>query len=634
MGNNISDASSMLQYGSTLQMGKYRIDRYLSSGGFGNTYLATDTRFNELVAVKEFFMRDINLRDGDSVTVTVSHPSQMKVFQEQRDKFKVEARRLRKLHNPHIVGVSDLFDENGTSYYVMDFIDGQSLRDMVKKRGWVDEDEVLGYFKQTLDALEFVHNQGVFHLDMKPANIMVDKDGHVWVIDFGASKQQKSDGGGATSRSAVCYTPGYAPIEQKEQEFENFGPWTDLYALGATLYNVLTGCTPPSTNRILDKGDNAFIFPEVVSEKMRGLVLWMMKGRRDDRPQSVAEVKAYLKNVINAENKAEDKDVEDHGAEAVAVNDLAKKPDKSEQPDGVPKEEDSVVEVEVIEEGSSKWLGNSPKEKPEEKNDEATKPRPEEKVEEVSRPGAEESSEAVAMSDRFTSSTSSPEQSGENNALSQEPPRVEQHEDEENSEHPGGGKKKWLIVAACILVGFVSSIVLIPRLSNKQSTTDGPTIESTEEAVLEQDTVETVSEQVTEETVLEQEVKEEVITVTDKEYKNKTLGIYTYTGPVDNDSLPNGRGEAKLKSKATYKGSFVHGVFEGEDAEFVFFNGDVFKGLFKDNLFAHGILTKKRDGSYFDGDFQNGNAFNGKWYDKNGKFLEEWKNGKKLLRKK
>ena len=242
---------TMLRVGSTLQNGKYRIDRYLASGGFGNTYLGTDLSWDEdiKVAIKEFFMKDVNQRVGDSTAVSISNVTQMPIFQEQMTKFKKEAQRLHDLKNPHIVSVSDLFDENGTTYYVMEYIDGLSLRDMVKQRGKLVEQEVLGYLNQTLDALEEVHRQKIFHLDIKPANLMVDKNGHVWLIDFGASKQQKMEGG-ATSRSAVCYSPGYAPIEQKDQEFKNFGPWTDLYALGATLYNALTGLTPPSTNTI------------------------------------------------------------------------------------------------------------------------------------------------------------------------------------------------------------------------------------------------------------------------------------------------------------------------------------------------------------------------------------------------
>ena len=287
------DEKSMLPVGTMLQMGKYRIDRYISSGGFGNTYLATNVAFDEPVAIKEFFMRDVALRDSDSTTVSVANATNLPVFQEQKEKFRKEARRLRNLNSDHIVSVSDLFDENDTAYYVMDYIDGESLRDMVDKRGPLSEKDVRNYLEQTMKALEVVHAQKMYHLDLKPANIMVDKTGRVRVIDFGASKQQKD--GGVYSKSAVCYSPGYAPPEQQEQAMDKFGAYTDIYALGATLYYVLTGETPPKTTDISDEGEDAFHFPSTVSEQMRKLIIWMMKSNRKLRPQSIDDVRNFLK---------------------------------------------------------------------------------------------------------------------------------------------------------------------------------------------------------------------------------------------------------------------------------------------------------------------------------------------------
>ena len=579
MGNNISDVSSMLYIGATLQMGKYRIDRYISSGGFGNTYLATNTYFNESVAVKEFFMRDINLRNDDSITVSVSHPSQMKVFKEQREKFKVEAQRLRKLHSPNIVGVSDLFDENGTSYYVMDYIDGKSLRDMVKTKGKLKEKEVLNYLSQTLDALEVVHNQGIFHLDLKPANIMVDKNSHVWVIDFGASKQQKSEGG-ATSRSSVCYSPGYAPLEQKEQEFENFGPWTDLYALGATLYNVLTGNNPPSTNSILDKGKNAFKFPDTVSKKVRELIFWMMKGRRDDRPQSVSEVRVFLTSgtdighEVNGEHDWSDNSDYGQGNESIDIeqtnvnNDITNEDDadigadsgtdeetnikNDDQPD-----EDSIVDAEVLDDEPKNNTGDNEGTLDNQQNNELGK------------------------------------KLGENDIIINPPFKR--------------NKKKWMIVAACVLFGIALSFMIMPRKasSNKQDYLKDFIAANADSAIS------------------EEENEQPVLEVTEKQFFNETLKEYTYTGPVDSDGLPNGRGTAILKTGQTYKGPFEHGVFQGENVEFVFSNGDVFKGSFKNNLFDYGVLTKALKDEKFEGVFKNGQPFTGTWYTKNGKTIEK-----------
>jgi len=288
----ITDEKNMLPVGTMLQRGKYRIERYISSGGFGNTYLATNTTFNEPVAIKEFFMRDVALRDSETTAVSVVNTTNLPVFQEQLEKFRKEALRLRNLRSEHIVAVSDLFDENDTAYYVMDFIDGESLRDMVKK-GPLPEKDVRDYLEQTLEAMEVVHQQNFYHLDLKPANLMVDKTGRLRVIDFGASKQHKD--GEIYSKSAICYSPGYAPPEQQEQAMNKFGPYTDFYALGATLYNVLTGETPPKTTDIADDGEEAFHFPATVSKQMRDLIIWMMQSNRKARPQSVADIRNYLK---------------------------------------------------------------------------------------------------------------------------------------------------------------------------------------------------------------------------------------------------------------------------------------------------------------------------------------------------
>jgi serine/threonine protein kinase len=280
----------MLSVGTILR-GTYRIERYLSSGGFGNTYVAMHTEFNELYAVKEFFMKGVTQRDGDSISVSVSNAANQSQFAEQKEKFKKEARRLFNLDNPHVVKVHDLFEENGTVYYVMDFIDGESLSERLKRLGApLSEADVNNYLPQILDALECVHSQNIWHLDLKPANIMVDKNGDIKLIDFGASKQIRPDGG-ATTSTALCYTPGYAPSEQIEQSMEKFGPWTDFYALGATLYKLLTNNEPPKLSDILDGGDVVFSFNSDISINLRKLIIWLMQPNRSKRPQTEEDIR-------------------------------------------------------------------------------------------------------------------------------------------------------------------------------------------------------------------------------------------------------------------------------------------------------------------------------------------------------
>lgn len=299
MNEQHQEREGMLQVGTELSNGKYKIERHLSSGGFGNTYVAIDTAFDERVAIKELFIKGVCGRGADSANVSISLTENQRTFAAQQEKFRREARRLRKLVNPHIIRVHDLFDENGTSYYVMDLVDGESLSQRMKRTDEpMAEQELMLILPQVLDALETVHAEGIWHLDLKPANIMLDRKGNALLIDFGASKQLRNkDGNSLSTSSALAYTPGYAPSEQMEQNMEKFGPWTDLYALGATMYNLLTKKQPPSPSDIDEDAEAALPMPATISKKTRDLIFWLMKPNRKMRPQSVADVKQFLMEV-------------------------------------------------------------------------------------------------------------------------------------------------------------------------------------------------------------------------------------------------------------------------------------------------------------------------------------------------
>ena len=299
--------SSMLKVG-TLLRGTYRIDSYLSSGGFGNTYVATNIEFDERVAIKEFFMKGVTQRDENQTTVSVSNAENHNSFLEQKEKFKKEARRLRKLKNEYIVRVHDLFEENGTAYYVMDYVDGENLAERLKRTGKpMSEKEVREILPQILNALKSVHDAGIWHLDLKPANIMVTIDGNVKLIDFGASKQLNAQKGGATTSTSISYTNGYAPREQMEQNYDKFGPWTDIYALGATLYALLTNKRPPLPTDIDDDSSEdkhkSLPLPESTSEEIKSLILNMMQTNRNKRPQNAKSIITSLSAVYQSDNE-------------------------------------------------------------------------------------------------------------------------------------------------------------------------------------------------------------------------------------------------------------------------------------------------------------------------------------------
>ncbi|MBQ8464031.1 MAG: WG repeat-containing protein [Prevotella sp.] len=292
----------MLPIGTLLQDGRYQVKRYMGSGGFGNTYEAEQVKLGKPVAVKEFFMRGVNLREGN--TVTVSQAENHEDFEMARDKFLKEARRLAHLEESHIVEVSDYFEENGTAYYVMKLINGQSLDKLMEQQGRpFTEQELLPVLRQVLTALKYVHSQQLYHLDIKPANIMQSVDGHVWLIDFGASKQLDSTKGGGLSLSlsmgsGMFYTPGFAAPEQVNGSTKHIGPWTDFYALGATVYNLLTCQRPPASDDITYDGEEAFEFTSVVSQRMRQFIIRLMAPRIDHRPQSAEEVEALLSESV------------------------------------------------------------------------------------------------------------------------------------------------------------------------------------------------------------------------------------------------------------------------------------------------------------------------------------------------
>ena len=321
----------------------------LGQGGFGITYLARNTVFDVNVAIKEFFIKDENDRNGSLVTMPNATKSEL--FLGQKEKFKKEAKRIFAIKNEHIIAVHDLFEENGTAYYVMDYIEGENLSERLKRTSQpINEEDVNNILLQILDALMTIHDAGIWHLDLKPGNIMLDKQGHAYLIDFGASKQIRSDGRFTTS-TALCYTPGYAPNEQVGQMYDRFGPWTDIYALGATIYNLLTNKKPPMAIDIEEDEEDAFAFPSPVSKEMQSLVVWMMQPKRKERPQSVEKLlekintKEAVKDAPLAKPQSELKPKPETESEKTL---LIGTQEISDNPKGQPKDDEEIQTTLVV----------------------------------------------------------------------------------------------------------------------------------------------------------------------------------------------------------------------------------------------------------------------------------------------
>ena len=239
-----------LSTGTLLREGAYRIERVLGQGAFGITYLAEHVHLGKKFAIKEFFMKEVNSRGEDGSITGMTDGS---LSYNYCRKFQKEARNLSHLEHPNIVRVTDLFDENGTFYYVMDYIEGQNLNDYVKS-GPIGADEATNIIKAVADALIYMHEtHHMLHLDLKPGNIMRRaSDGHIFLIDFGLSKHYDANGQPETSTNIGLGTAGYAPIEQGNQaKSGEFRPTIDVYALGATLYKLLTRETPPAASELV-----------------------------------------------------------------------------------------------------------------------------------------------------------------------------------------------------------------------------------------------------------------------------------------------------------------------------------------------------------------------------------------------
>jgi len=269
-------------------LNEYQIESILGkSGGFGITYLAMDTNLGQRVAIKEYLPSDFAVREGMS-TVYARSTVDEEAFEWGLKRFIEESRNLAQFNHPNIVRVLRFFKANGTAYMVMEYQPGKSFDEYLKTNTF-SESDLISIILPLTDALSTIHAAGMLHRDIKPTNLYIRSNHTPVLLDFGSARYaigQKSVG--LTS----VVTPGYAPLEQYDNEIEDQGPWTDIYALGAVLYFAITGEIPPAaTRRIMSDPMIAAI--EIgygkYSQHLLEAIDWALMPNKEERPQTIVD---------------------------------------------------------------------------------------------------------------------------------------------------------------------------------------------------------------------------------------------------------------------------------------------------------------------------------------------------------
>ena len=278
---------------------RYLIGTSIGSGGFGITYKAWDQMLSKVVAVKEYYPAGMVNRVPGEKKLIIYSGNREKEYINGKVRFLEEARNMAKFNtHPNIINVYDFFEDNNTAYIIMEFLDGQNYKEYIKEQGGkVPVEKALEVTEAVLEALQEVHKTGILHRDISPDNIFLCKDGHIKVIDFGAARFSSIDT--AITRSVIL-KPGFAPPEQYQSKSKQ-GPWTDIYAVGATLYRAVTGNVPEeSVNRVEEDllTEPEKFCPEM-THNLNNIILRSMAILPELRFQSIAEFLNALHSNVN-----------------------------------------------------------------------------------------------------------------------------------------------------------------------------------------------------------------------------------------------------------------------------------------------------------------------------------------------
>lgn len=595
-----------LQTGTLLHGDSYKIEKVLGQGSFGITYLAMHTVLERKVCIKEFFMKEINTRNADGSITGMTDGS---LSYNYGQKFKKEALNLSRLDHPNIVHVTDSFEENGTYYYVMDYIDGDNLNDYLKDHE-VTQKEALDIIRDVATALIYMHEEKkMLHLDLKPGNIMRRHgDGHIFLIDFGLSKHYSSDGQPETSTSIGLGTAGYAPIEQANQmKSGEFRPTIDVYALGATLFKLLTRETPPQASEIVS--DDELIESKLRANGITGpiidVVVNAMLPNVKKRTQSV---KAFLDSLP-------------YGIEEKPVK---PKPKAKKKQTAKPKAKPETVGSSKSEE--TEVLGEEPKET---NIDIDTYNIPIEYVKypttTVEKANNGDVNAMFALGMMFLrglgvmrsleyalpwfQKAQALGDARAKNVIAQWDKLKKKYGKKKTKTNVGvveDDNLSWLVYVVIVIAAIAGVFVMlftIKGCENRAEYTGAVDIMDT--ACCDTSAVD-----------IAERNKVSIVGV------QSSIGTYRYLGEAYND-MPDGYGEAWFEDGRYYKGYFTNGNLNGSCTIFKYDNGDSFEGTFTNNEFDTGTYTIAKDGSCFVGSFKGGQPEKGVWYDKNGNIIEE-----------
>lgn len=284
---------------------RYTILHVIAQGGFGITYAAVDDKTGQKVCVKELYISGHSVRASDMSVVSQSK-GEMDFDYFVRN-FMAEANQLSRFNHPSIVKVTNFFQENNTAYMVMNFVEGETMKEKILQKGPMKFEAAGSLILQISEALELVHQQNMLHRDIKPDNIIITPSQRAVLIDFGSAREYSEN---KTMAQTTMITPGYAPIEQYNSNSRK-GTFTDIYALGATLYYLLTGKKPiDATERFINELKAPHEINPSVSTQVSSAVMLAMQMRAEDRFQSVSEFISALRMLY--ENKIVSTPENDH----------------------------------------------------------------------------------------------------------------------------------------------------------------------------------------------------------------------------------------------------------------------------------------------------------------------------------